>query len=165
MKEHLKTGIVITAALFALTYVGLRTSRILVHRWCEVIKPGGKEDRHGSDYWIRHDVGHGTFLNPATLIPRSDRCDSLLRCLFLPCVEAEGMFWTMRERINSGGGVWFYTSAQRQELRKVLIGKYGHNVRDGIYTYGGSEYSYTGTAWKKLGPTSRLQATPGSRLN
>jgi hypothetical protein len=39
------------------------------------------------------------------------------------------------------------------------------NVLDGIYTYDGIQYSYTGTAWKKLGPTSRLQATPGSRLD
>ena len=147
-KKRVRQIVTVAAILYCLAYVGLRTSHVVVHRWYEIIKPSSSAGKHGSDYWIMNDVGHGSFLDPTTLKPRVDRWDRILRTVFAPFVQSETLFWTARERIRFGGGLWFYTTAQRQELRRVLRGEYGHNLRDGIYTFNGINYRLEGTQWQ-----------------
>lgn len=145
-KKRLLYIVAVTASLYCIAYVGLRTSHVLVHRWYEIIKPGSfEEGRHGFDYWIVNDIGHGSFLDQTTLRPRVDLWDSLLRTVFSPCAQSEALFWTARERIRFGGGLWFYTTEQRKELKRVLRGEYGHNVHDGIYTFNDINYPLEGT--------------------
>jgi hypothetical protein len=121
-RDKLLLGSLGALVVYSLTYAELRFSHVLVHRWYEILNPKAQSGTHGVDYWIVEDIGHGSFFNRATWKPRNDSADAFLRAGFFPLVEAESLMWTSRARLQNTGKIWFYDSAQRAALKRVLSG-------------------------------------------